>query len=292
MQWINDEIGARQPWKISIAEDLRGNAWITRPTQDGGAGFDAQWGDSFVHPVRRAITLQDDAARDMDAVRDAILHRLGPDAFTRVIYTESHDEVANGRGRVPEEIWPGDAGSWFSKKRSTLGAALVFTTPGIPMFFQGQEFLEDQWFHDDDPVDWSKLERYGGIRLLYRDLIRLRRNWFDTTRGLRGQGVQVHHVNNADKLLAFHRWDQGGPRDDVVVVVNMANRAYDSYRIGFPRAGLWRARLNSDWAGYDGTFGDHQGYDTTAEPDGRDGMSFSGNIGIGPYSAVILSQDE
>jgi 1,4-alpha-glucan branching enzyme len=291
MQWINDEIGARQPWKISIAEDLRGNAWITRPTSDGGAGFDAQWADSFVHPIRHAITVQDDAARDMDAVRDAILHRSGPDAFARVIYTESHDEVANGRGRVPEEIWPGNAGSWFSKKRSTLGAALTFTTPGIPMLFQGQEFLEDEWFHDTDPVDWSKLERYGGIRLLYRDLIRLRRNWFNSSSGLRGQGAQVHHINNADKLLAFHRWDQGGPRDDVVVVANLANRGYDSYRIGFPRAGLWKVRLNSDWAGYDGTFGDHLSYDTVATADGRDGMPFSGNIGIGPYSVVILSQD-
>src|SRR5262249_50086265 len=151
----------------------------------------------------------------------------------RVIYTESHDEDANGHERVPEEIWPGNAGSFFSKKRSTLGAALVFTAPGLPMIFQGQEFLEDQWFHDDDPLDWSKLERYGGIWLLYRDLIRLRRDWYNTTRGLRGQGVHVHHVNNADKVIAFHRWDAGGPRDDVVVLLNMANRAYDNYRIGF-----------------------------------------------------------
>ncbi len=194
-------------------------------------------------------------------------------------------------GACPRRSGLATRGSWFSKKRSTIGAALVFTTPGIPMIFQGQEFLEDQWFHDNDLVDWSKLEHYGGIQLLYRDLIRLRRNWFNTTRGLRGQGAQVHHVNNADKLLAFHRWDQGGPRDDVVVVANLANRSYDSYSIGFPRAGLWRARCNSDWAGYDGTFSDHLSYDAVAGPDGRDGMPFSGNIGIGPYSVIILSQD-
>jgi 1,4-alpha-glucan branching enzyme len=76
-----------------------------------------------------------------------------------------------------------------------------------------------------------------------------------------------------------------------VVVANLANRGYDSYRIGFPRAGLWKVRLNSDWAGYDGTFSDHLSYDTVATADGRDGMPFSGNIGIGPYSVVILSQD-
>ena len=292
MQWVNGEIAARQPWKISIAEDLRGSDWITRSAGAGGAGFGAQWDGGFVHPVRQAIVAQDDGARSMYAVRDAIVRRYGADAFARVIYTESHDEVANGHERVPEEIWPGNAGSYFSKKRSTLGAALALTAPGIPMIFQGQEFLEDQWFHDDDPLDWSKLERYGGIQQLYRDLIRLRRNWYDTTRGLRGQGVNVHHVNDADKLVAFHRWDAGGPRDDVVVVANMANRAYDSYTIGFPRAGLWRVRLNSDWAGYDAEFGGYDSYDTAAAPGGHDDMPCGGNLRIGPYSVVILSQDD
>jgi 1,4-alpha-glucan branching enzyme len=291
MQWINDEIDARQPWKITIAEDLRGNPWITHESGAGGAGFDSQWDGGFVHPIRQAIIASDDNARDMYAVRDAILNRYGSDALARVIYTESHDETANGHERVPEEIWPGNAGSWFSKKRSTLGAALVFTSPGIPMIFQGQEFLEDQWFHDDDPIDWSKQSRYGGILLLYRDLIRLRRNWYDSTRGLRGQGVNVHHVNNADKLVAFHRWDQGGPRDDVIVVANLADRSYAGYSIGLPRAGMWRVRLNSDWSGYDQEFGNVPGYDVEARPGERDGMPCSGEVGIGPYSVVILSQD-
>jgi 1,4-alpha-glucan branching enzyme len=102
------------------------------------------------------------------------------------------------------------------------------------MLFQGQEFLEDAWFRDEDPLDWSRTRTYAGIVNLYRDLIRLRRNWHDTTRGLRGQHVNVFHVNNRDKLIAFHRWDRGGPCDDVIVVANFANRAYDSLRAGVP----------------------------------------------------------
>jgi 1,4-alpha-glucan branching enzyme len=292
MQWINDEINARQPWKMSIAEDLRDNAWITKDTGAGGAGFDAQWDAGFVHPIRAAIIAADDQARDMHAVRDAITHRYNADPFERVIYTESHDEVANGRARVPEEIWPGNAGSWFAKKRSTLGAALVFTSPGIPMIFQGQEFLEDQWFHDQDPIDWSKKETYQGILRMYRDLIRLRRNWHDTTRGLRGPHVSVHHVNNQDKVIAFHRWEQGGPRDDVVVVVNMADASYASYNLGFPRPGVWRVRFNSDWQGYDPGFGNHLGYDTLAYEQAGDEMPCRANVGIGPYSVIIFSQDD
>jgi 1,4-alpha-glucan branching enzyme len=290
MQWINREIAQRQPWKISIAEDLRNNPWLIKD-DEGGAGFDGEWDPEFVHPVRHALITPSDEQRSMAAVQRSITHRYGADAFERVIYTESHDEVANGRARVPHEINPADPASWHAKKRSTLGAALVLTSPGIPMLFQGQEFLEDEWFHDEDPLDWSKLERFAGIVQLYRDLIRLRRNWFDHTRGLRGQHVHAHHVNDFDKVIAYHRWDQGGPSDSVVVVANFGHRGYPSYRLGFPAQGRWRVRCNSDWAGYDPSFGSQHSYDTEATPEPRDGMLFAANVGLAPYSAIILSQD-
>jgi 1,4-alpha-glucan branching enzyme len=291
MQWINDEIDVRQPWKISIAEDLRGNPWLTKRTGEGGAGFDAQWDAGFVHPVRRALTASEDRAREMGAIRDALVHYYDGDAFRRVIYTESHDEVANGKARVPEEISDAHPGGWRAKKLSTLGAALVFTAPGIPMIFQGQEFLEDEWFHDTDPIDWAKRDRYTGIVQLYRDLIRLRRNRSATTRGLRGQQTHVYHVNDDDKVLAFLRRDRGGPGDDVVVVANFADRAYAHYTVGFPRSGRWRVRFNSDWGGYDESFSHHPSLDVTAWQGEKDGLPSHGDVGIGPYSVIILSQD-
>src|SRR5262249_16212034 len=154
---------------------------------------------------------------------------------------------ANGGARLPEAINPGAADGFFAQKRSTLGAALVLTAPGIPMLFMGQEFLESGAWSDADELDWTKVERFASIRMLYRDLIHLRRNRSGTTGGLLGQNLHVHHVNDVDKVIAFHRWDQGGPRDDVVVIANFANRAYRAYRIGLPRRGRWRVRFNGDW---------------------------------------------
>jgi 1,4-alpha-glucan branching enzyme len=159
------------------------------------------------------------------------------------------------------------------------------------MIFMGQEFLEWGAWSDANPLDWSKAQRFAGIRSLYRDLIHLRRNWFNNTRGLCGHGVNVHHVNEADKVIAFHRWDAGGPGDDVVVLANFANRAYDSYRIGLPRGGLWRVRFNSDWNGYSPAFTNHTSFDLAAGDPGADGMAFAGSVGLGPYTALVLSQD-
>ena len=294
LQWINDEVNASQPWKYVSAEDLFNapNDFITLDTGAGGAGFDGQWDALFVHPVRAAVEAPDDNSRNMWAVRDAIRHYYNGDAFERVIYTESHDEVANGRARVPEEIWPGNADSFYSKKRSTLASSILFTSPGVPMMFQGQEILEDEYFQDSDPVDWTKLTTFAGIHQLYRDLIRLRRNLDGVSQGLKGQNTNVHHVNDGAKMIAYHRWDQGGPRDDVIVVSNFRNQTWGSYDIGLPRAGEWKVRFNSDWAGYDASYDDHPAVTVTATAPGYDGMPYRGTISIGRYTTLILSQDD
>lgn len=301
MQWINTEINNRQPWKITIAEDIRNNDWITKDVGAGGAGFDIQWATEFVRPVRDVLITPNDRDRNMFVIRDAIYHRYGNNALERVIYTESHDEVAASLNsqerpdhyRLPEAIWRGNADSWFARKRSTLGATLLFTTPGIPMIFQGQEFLEWGSWRDNIPLDWQKKSSFSGIWALYQSLIRLRRNWFNNTRGLRGQHVNVFHVNNNDKVIAFHRWENGGGGDDVIVVLNFSDRNYGSYTIGLPREGTWYVRFNSDWQGFSPDFRNFAGYNTTA---GRaiwgdtDGLTYAGNVGIGAYSALILSQ--
>jgi 1,4-alpha-glucan branching enzyme len=75
------------------------------------------------------------------------------------------------------------------------------------------------------------------------------------------------------------------------VVANFADRSYADYRIGLPRAGRWRVRFNSDWAGYSTAFTNHASFDLVAGGEGADNMAFSGAIGLGPYAALILSQD-
>ena len=292
MQWINVEIQQLFPGKIRIAEGMHKNAWVTKDVGAGGAGFNAQWDAGFVHSVRQAIIARDDASRDLGAVSRAIEHRYDLDVFQRVIYTESHDEVANGRERVPEEIWPGNVDSWFSKKRSTLGGALVLTAPGIPMIFEGQEFLEDRWFQDKVPIDWSRAEDEHGILGMYRDLIALRRNLPGLTRGLCGQNIHLYHFDEGAKIIAFHRWDKQGPKDSVVVVVNMMNQSHDGYAIAFPRAGFWKTRFNSDSNKYGQDFANYGASDVDAHGQGTAGLPCSGKISIGPYTVIIFSQDE
>jgi 1,4-alpha-glucan branching enzyme len=289
MRWVNEEIKRRQPWKITIAEDLRSNPGITAHLDQGGEGFSAQWEASFIYPVHDALTTPEDADRNMPALANAICTSYNGDAFQRVIYTESHDEVANGKSRLPEEIVPGDVENYYAKKRMVLGAGLVFTAPGIPMLFQGQEFLAPGSFNDDEPLDWSWAESHGGLTQLYRDLIALRRDLRGVTPGLRGQGCHVFHANDQEKVLAFARWDDA-PENATVVVVNFANEARESYTIGLPAAGNWTVRFNSDWQGYDADFHDFPSLGTETEAGEYDGFAQHGRLDLGPYAVVVLSR--
>jgi 1,4-alpha-glucan branching enzyme len=291
MQQINGDLRARFPHCITIAEDLRNNPWITKPTEENGAGFHAQWDANFVHPVRTMVTLAQDEHRSMEIIRQAISFRYEGDAFRRVVYSESHDEVANGKARVPQEINPDDPTGWHAQKRSTLAAGLVFTSPGIPMLFQGQEFLQGEWFRDDVPLNWNLSEQFQGVVRLYRDLIELRLNKKRCSRGLCGQFFNIYHVNEADNMLAFQRWDQHGPGDDVVVVFNFSHAPKENYEIGMPSPGLWKLRLNSDATIYSNDFQGFFSGDTEAFEGARDGLDARANISIGPYSMLIFTQD-
>ena len=292
LSWINDEIRTRQPWKITIAEDVRDDPSVVTPTDEGGAGFGAQWDIGFIYQVRPALETPDDAARDIDAIVDAIVGEGRGAPQTRVIYTESHDEVANGRTRVPEAITPGDADSWWAKKRSILGSALVMTSPGIPMLFQGQELLEDRWFDDSVALDWEKASTNRGILRLHRDLIALRRDRDGATRGLLGPNVTILRADQEAKVLAMHRWLEGGPHDDTVVVMNFADRTLDDLRIGLPAPGRWNVRFNSDASTYAPEFGSHDAFDLDADGPPLDGCEQSGLVPLGPYSVVILSRED
>lgn len=289
-QWLNDELRRVKPGCITIAEDLRDNPWVVKDTNSGGAGFSAQWDGAFVHPVRAVLTAARDEDRDLDTLVSALRHRHENDVFRRVVYSESHDEVANGKARLPTEIDPTRPDGYPARKRSALGAVLAFTAPGIPMIFQGQEFLEDEWFRDEVPVDWAKLAAHGSIHALYRDLVALRRNLRGLTAGLAGQHLETNHVDHGNKVLAYRRWREEGAQDDVMVVLNLSAHARNGYDIGVPHEGTWWVRLNTDSTAYSGDFADHGEPASDARPDPLDGYDHRITIDLAPYSALILSR--
>jgi 1,4-alpha-glucan branching enzyme len=119
------------------------------------------------------------------------------------------------------------------------------------MLFMGEEFLEDKFWSDDPDhapntlIWWDGLAQDRAMRdflAFLRDTIRVRRD----QAALRGEGVNVYHVHNDNRVIAFHRWIEGTGAD-VVVVASFNESTWWGYDVGFPQPGYWREALNSDY---------------------------------------------
>jgi 1,4-alpha-glucan branching enzyme len=95
----------------------------------------------------------------------------------------------------------------------------------------------------------------------------------------------VFHRNDQGQVFGYHRWSQGGPGDDVLVLINFSDTEYHEYHLGFPRPGEWRIRFNSSWQGYNSDFPE-----LTPDSVSTD-ESCNLTMDIPARSVLILSQD-
>ena len=284
LQQVNDLARRIKPSLITIAEDVGDNEYLVKQVHDGGAGFSAQWELGFPFALRNALWTSDAPRIDLTGITSELTRRFNGDAFQRVVFVDSHDSAANGGARFNEVLAPGKSDNLFTRQQSVIAAALVMTAPGIPMIFQGQEFMQPGAFNDWQTLDWQLAEDHAGIIEAYKHLTALRKNHHGVSNGLTGQSINLMHVDENNKVVAYHRWQNGGPKDDVVVIVNFSNQAHQEYVMGFPRNGTWKVRFNSSWKGYSSDFKNVTVPDVVVE-------NGNGTIVLPPSAAIILSQD-
>jgi 1,4-alpha-glucan branching enzyme len=198
--------------------------------------------------------------------------------------------VANTSSRIPEEIQPGEAHGEYAKKKSTLGAITLFTAPGIPMIFQGQEFLMDSYFNIDHALDWGKLEAFNGIHDMYRDLIGLRNGHKNEMVGLTGNLTEVLHFNQDNLVIAYQRVHYDHQHKPVIIILNYSHHTHKGYRIGIPYDGSFKVRFNSGWNGYDESFAEVELVKIEAEGRSFEEKPYSILVDIPQYGGIILAR--
>jgi 1,4-alpha-glucan branching enzyme len=118
------------------------------------------------------------------------------------------------------------------------------------MLFMGQEFLEDKYWSESPDHFRSNLIWWNGLDSdramqdhlrFMRELIALRRR----LPALTADAINVFHVHNDNRVIAFHRWVPGVGRD-AVVAANLREETWWGYDLGFPCGGEWLEVFNSD----------------------------------------------
>lgn len=270
------------PGAMMIAEDCSVNSYLTRPVRDGGCGFDAQWGLNFPHSMRALSGLPVPFPVDFT---NELTSSYNGDCYQKVIFTDSHDTAANGQVRLNEAVTPGNGESPEARQHTLVTSAATLTAPGIPMLVQGEEFMQDGDFSDWKELEWPKTEQFNGIVLAHQHLIDLRLNAYDNTAGLSGRGVNLFHIDHDNSVFAYHRFDNGGPRDDTYVLLNFGSSNFDSYKLWVPVPGAWTVRFNSSWKGYKSD--SSESFVLVAETDDTQSIT----VPLAAHNALILSQD-
>jgi 1,4-alpha-glucan branching enzyme len=206
--------------------------------------------------------------------------------------------INNTTDRVPRISALADSSNsrcWYARSRSRVANGLLLTAPGIPCLFMGQEFLEDKYWSDNpDYYDftliwWDGLSTDRAMQdhlRFMRELIALRGSF----RALRSDSINVFHVHDDNRVLAFHRWIEG-VGEDVVVVASLSEQTRYSYQLGFPQGGHWREVFNSDV--YDNwvnpmVAGNGGGINASGPP--RHGLSCSATIVVPANSILVFAR--
>ncbi len=308
-QDLTNTLRYHKPSAALIAEYWGEHRWkaVSPPFDNAGMGFDLGYADGLRDSVREVLRQAaggSDASVDIGLLR-AGLHRPANVAQAWRVYNciENHALLLDLDGahrypRIPQRAHWDNTRSWLARSRSRVATGVLLTAPGVPMLFMGQEFLEDKWWSDDPHrtdllIWWAGLQgrdrHMSDFHRFTRDLIWLRRRH----PALRSEPVNAYHIDNLNRVLAYHRWLPGVGRD-VVVIASLREQTFSdhSYALGFPRPGHWHEVFNSDvydhfanpWA---------QGNPGGVNADGgpMHGMDHSARITIPANSIVVFARD-
>jgi 1,4-alpha-glucan branching enzyme len=205
--------------------------------------MDACWNGTFHHTLDDILNQRwewekQDVQRAVGGYRDEGFRR----SDQVINYTCSHDEVRLEHevkyytGRyidIPDRMSLAEV----ALAKAALGLVALFTAPGVPMLYAGQEFGEDAPRTIDFlPLHWEKIQQAAHAEHLefVKRLVRLRHSH----PCLRGDHIRFYDEDfAADKVLRYERWDDRG--DFVVVALNFGHEA-KRVSLELPHSGLWR----------------------------------------------------
>jgi len=285
LRQANDLVHQYYPGAFMIAEESTSFAGVTKPTKDGGLGFDFKWNMGWMHDTLRYFS-KDPIHRKwhQNDLTFAMLYQYA-ESFVSVY---SHDEVTHGKASMLYKM-----GAWsIPDKAANLRALYGFMWgwPGKKLLFMGSDFGQSHEWNHTTSLDWHLCQYldHEGIRLLVRDLNRLYAA--EPALGatdLNPAGFRWIACQDADRsVLAWLRMD---PDEQTVfaIVGHYTPMLRTDYRIGVPRRGVWREIINTNSQFYGGTGAGNDGGRATEDVP-ADGFEQSLLVTLPPLSTTYF----
>lgn len=250
MREMNRQLHFLKPDTFIAAEQFDYDPSITRPTKDDGTGggFDAQWYTEFQHRLVRdndnpGIIQQaaNNQRTDMDKFMQMLTNPRGLDSWSNAVTVISnHDEVGNAERTIDtaDGAGNGQMPSQWARNAARFAAGIGLASPGVPMFFQGDESMASNNFKWGIPStwdagwdwqsvganwDWSKINFNDNQRELYTKL-------FDMAPENRAKDSGFTNLSNADRQV-FNDLAAMKPEERTSTMNNIPRRqTYEFYK--------------------------------------------------------------
>jgi 1,4-alpha-glucan branching enzyme len=285
LRWMNELVFGEGTGATTAAEESTAWPMVSRPTYVGGLGFGFKWNMGWMHdtlgymsrdPVHRKHHHNDLTFGLLYAFQENFILPL------------SHDEVAHGKGSLIGKM-PGDQWQRFANLRAYF--AFMWTHPGKKLLFMGGEFAQEREWNHDIGLDWQLMGDpfHAGVHRLMRDL-----NWLYRStpalyqRDCEPEGFRwIDAANGSESVLSYMRWAADG-EGLAVIVCNFTPVPRQNYRIGVPRPGYYRERVNTDALDYHGSGIGNFGA-IEAEPTPMHGQPYSLRLWLPPLATLIFT---
>jgi 1,4-alpha-glucan branching enzyme len=279
---VNEELFSHHPTVLTIAEESTAWPGVSAPTYDGGLGFLYKWNMGWMHDTLEYMS-KDPAYRKYHHHDLTFpLHYAFSEHFTLPL---SHDEVVHGKGSLWGKM-PGD--DWQKAANLRLLYGHMIGHPGKKLLFMGSEFGQTREWNHDHSIDWHlvKEDRHAGILRWTKDIFALYRDHpalhDDSPAGF----DWIDFADQEQSVVSYER--RGGGRT-LVFVINATPVPRHNYRIGVPRAGVYREVLNSDDLKYGGSGVSNAG-DIETTPVRAHRRAASVMLTLPPLAIVVLER--
>ena len=269
---------------MMIAEDSTAFSGTTRPTENGGLGFDYKWDLGWMNDTLKYYS-KDPIYKKWE--HHNITFSMAYFFSDNFMLPLSHDEVVHGKGTIINKMW-GDYYQKFALIRNLY--TYQFAHPGKKLNFMSNELASfDEW-NENKSLPWvlKTYPAHDSVSRLMRDLNRIYAHekpmYFEEHNPAHYSWLMVDNAN--DSIYAFQR---SVGDETLVFVFNMTTNYYESYGIPLWQSGTYEEIFNSDKDVYGGA-NQYNGLPIDSEPGSFEGLPAHFNIKLGSFAACIFKK--